>query len=205
MAERDSETLAPAAERLVADVETLKALSDPLRLRILETMVQAADESWTVKRIARALGVGPTKLYHHIRILEDNDLIRPAGQQLVRGIVETSYRIAQLQLRFDPRLLSTGAAEVRASTEQTMMTLFDVARHDLLRASAAGLLALDEADDPKRMFMLRRSLLRTSPERGAELRQRLTALLAEYHDDPAGEVTLGLFVSLHPLADATSR
>ena len=59
--------LTPAAERVISDVETLKALSDPVRLRILETMVQASDEDWTVKRLATALGVGPTKLYHHVR------------------------------------------------------------------------------------------------------------------------------------------
>ena len=29
----------PATERIISDVETLKALSDPVRLRILETMV----------------------------------------------------------------------------------------------------------------------------------------------------------------------
>ena len=49
----------PVAERVISDVETLKALSDPVRLRILETMVTAADEAWTVKRLAAALGVGP--------------------------------------------------------------------------------------------------------------------------------------------------
>jgi DNA-binding transcriptional ArsR family regulator len=189
----------------VSDVETLKALSDPLRLRILELMVQDTDSPWTVKRIAGALGVGPTKLYHHIRILEENDLIRPAGQQLVRGIVETSYRIAQLQLRFDPTLFSSAGPDLRASTEQTMTTLFDLARHDLLRASAAGLLAVDQADDPKRMFMFRRNLLRTTAERGAELRQRLAALLAEYDDDPSGEVTLALLVSFHPLPTSPDR
>jgi DNA-binding IclR family transcriptional regulator len=205
MLDGEKESLAPAAERVIGDAETLKALSDPIRLRILEAMVQAADESWTVKRIANALGVGPTKLYHHIRILEETELIRPAGQQLVRGIVETSYRIAQLQVRLDPKLFAVGGAEVRASAEQTMTTLFELARRDVLRASAAGLLSLEQADDPKRMFMLRRSLLRTTPERGAELRQRLAALLAEYDDDPAGEVTLGLFVSLHPLASETGR
>ena len=57
--------LAPLPERTISDVETLKALSDPVRLRILETMVQAPDDDWTVKRIAAALNlsIGTVKGY----------------------------------------------------------------------------------------------------------------------------------------------
>ena len=91
----DVEPFEPLAERVISDVETLKALSDPVRLRILETMVTAADEAWTVKRLAKALGSGTTKLYHHIDILEERDLIRVAGTRVVSGIIETSYRIAR--------------------------------------------------------------------------------------------------------------
>ena len=94
-------------------METLKALSDPVRLRILETMVQAADEDWTVKRIATALGVGPTKLYHHIAILEERELIRVAGTRVVSGIIETRYRIAQLSVRLDRTLLSRRSRPTR--------------------------------------------------------------------------------------------
>ena len=42
----------PLPERLVGDVETLRALSDPLRLRILEIMTARSDETFTVKRLA---------------------------------------------------------------------------------------------------------------------------------------------------------
>ena len=53
----------PSPSGVISDVETLKAISDPVRLRILETMVTAADEAWTVKRLAKALGTNTTKLY----------------------------------------------------------------------------------------------------------------------------------------------
>lgn len=189
----------PLAERVVSDVETLRALSDPLRIRILEAMVEADRESWTVKRISAALGVGPTKLYHHIKILEERELIRPAGQQLVRGIVETSYRIGQLQLRLDRRLLASGEADVRSAAEEAITAVFDQARADLERAMAAGLVHVDGEPDPHRPLLLRRDLFKTTPERAAELRERLTALLDEYGADTEGDLTLGLLVSLHPL------
>ena len=194
---------APLPERVITDVETLKALSDPLRIRILEAMVQVADETWTAKRIANVLGVGQTKLYHHIRILEERELIRPVGRQLVRGIVETSYRIAQLQLRLDRNLLASGGAEVRSSAEQAITTVFDLARRDFEQALAAGLLSVDQAADPSHPFILSRGLLRVSAAHAAELRERIAALLAEYGSEPDGDVTLGLFVSLHPLPHAS--
>lgn len=195
----------PLAERVVSDVETLRALSDPLRIRILEAMVQADGESWTVKRIAAALGVGPTKLYHHIKILEDRELIRPAGQQLVRGIVETSYRIGQLQLRLDRQLLASGEPDVQNAAQQALTAVFDQARADLERAFAAGLVRIDGEPDPRRPLMLRRDLFRATPERAAELRDRLAALLDEYGADSEGELTLGLLVSLHPLEPGNLR
>jgi DNA-binding transcriptional ArsR family regulator len=193
---------APLPERVITDVETLKALSDPLRIRILEAMVQAPDLSWTAKRIATALGVGQTKLYHHIKILEERELIRPTGQQLVRGIMETSYRIAALQLRLDRNLLASGGPEVRSSAEQAITTVFELARRDFERALAAGLLPIDQATDPGHPFLLSRGLLRVSTEHAVELRERLVALLAEFGSEADGEVTVGLFVSLHPMPES---
>ena len=192
---------APQAERLISDVETLKALSDPLRIQILEAMCQAPSDPWTVKQIARALGVGPTKLYHHIRILEDRDLIRPVSQQLVRGIVETTYQTAQLALRLDRRLIAGAGDEVQSSRNEALAMVFDLARHDLESALSAGLVPLDPSADSTRPFLLNRSLLRVAPERAAELRDRLLAMISEFaaHDEDESAVALGLLVALHPM------
>ena len=67
----------PLPERRISDVETIKALSDPLRLRILEVMTAGHDETFTVKRLATSLGVSQTKLYHHVNLLVERELIRP--------------------------------------------------------------------------------------------------------------------------------
>ena len=128
----------PLAERTISDVETLKALSDPMRLRILEAMVQAPDEAWTVKRLAATLGVGQTKLYHHIAILEERELIRVAGTRVVSGIIETRYRIAQLSVRLDRSLLSSRHDDASAAVEDVLRSLFDTAREDVGRALRSG-------------------------------------------------------------------
>ena len=198
--------LAPLAERVISDVETLKALSDPVRLRILETMVQAPDDDWTVKRIAAALEVGPTKLYHHIGILEERGFIRPAGTRVVSGIIETRYRIAQLSVRLDRALLAGGETdEAAAAIEEMLGTIFETARQDVGSALRSGAMSLDSAERPSR-GILRQDLTRLSPARAAELRARLTALLNEFETDATGDeaadaTPYGLLVALYPVTD----
>jgi len=197
--------LAPAAERVISDVETLKALSDPVRLRILEAMVQAADEDWTVKRLAAALGVGPTKLYHHIAILEEREFIRVAGKRVVSGIIETRYRIAQLNVRLDHALLSGSGPtdEATAAIDDVLRSVFDTAREDVGRALRAGAMRLDPDGGPSR-GILRQDLTRLSPARAVELRVRLTAVLEEFEtgaEEAPDGTPFGILLALYPVAD----
>jgi DNA-binding transcriptional ArsR family regulator len=194
----------PVAERVISDVETLKALSDPLRLRILETMVTAADEAWTVKRLAAALGVGPTKLYHHVNILEEREFIRVAGTRVVSGIIEKSYRLAQLSVRLDRALLSGSSEDVQSSVHDVMAVIFDSVRDEIEQGLRGGLVQAGE-NDPLRELLIR-GLTRIHPDRAAELRERLRALLEEYDTDthgPAeeGSVPFGYLIALYPFPD----
>jgi DNA-binding transcriptional ArsR family regulator len=201
---RDASVGQPVAERVISDVETLKALSDPLRLRILETMVTAPEEAWTVKRLAAALGVGPTKLYHHVNILEEREFIRVAGTRVVSGIIETSYQLAQLSVRLDRALLSGSGEDVQSSVHDVMAVIFDSVRDEIEQGLRSGLVPAGE-DDPLRELLIR-GLTRMQPERAAELRRRLRGLLAEYDTDtisPAeeGSVPFGYLIALYPFPD----
>jgi DNA-binding transcriptional ArsR family regulator len=193
---------APLAERTISDVETLKALSDPVRLRILETMVSAADEVWTVKRLAAALGVGPTKLYHHVGVLEERDLIRVAGTRVVSGIIETSYRIAQLSLRLDRRLL-TGPDAASDSVDEVVATLFDSARADVARGLRDGTIGVGEDESAPDHGLLARGVMRLPPDRAVAFRARLKALFEEFDPtagpaDPAAGAAYGFLVAFYP-------
>jgi DNA-binding transcriptional ArsR family regulator len=191
------------AERVISDVETLKALSDPVRLRILETMVTAADEAWTVKRLAVALSVKPTKLYHHVNILEEHEFIRVAGTRVVSGIIETSYRLAQLSVRLDRSLLSGGDDETRSSVHDVMAVIFDSVRDEIEQGLASGLVRTD--DDPLQNLLIR-GLTRIHPDRAVELRQRLRELLDEYDTDThekaaEGSIPFGYLIALYPFPE----
>jgi DNA-binding transcriptional ArsR family regulator len=74
--------------RATREVAVLRALSDPTRIQIL---LELADRAKTVKAVATGLGVGPTKLYYHFKILERAGLIRVSRRRMVSGIEERTY------------------------------------------------------------------------------------------------------------------
>jgi DNA-binding transcriptional ArsR family regulator len=191
--EAEIDPATPDAERIVADPETLRAIADPTRLAILEAMVTRANEPWSVKELAAALKVPQTRLYHHIDLLVDRDLIRPAGQRLVSGIVETRYRVAALSLRLDPKLLSS---EDQAETTATLVgNVLDAARNEILTVLRHVSPDDAAADRP----LVSRGLARLTPERAGELRARLVALIEEFDDgDHADTLPYGFLVALYP-------
>ena len=202
--------LPPEAERVISDVETLKALSDPLRLRIVEQMVTRVDEPWTVKELASALGVPQTRLYHHVELLLERELIRPVQRRVVSGIIETRYRIAQLSLRLDRRLFSADSDESAAVLHDVLTTVFDRTRDEIEEAIRAGLIDTTDDADPGRKMMLSKGLIRLSPGRAAELRTKLLDLVEEYERLEAGSagepattpIAFGTLLALYPYADA---
>ncbi|MEM9558218.1 MAG: winged helix-turn-helix domain-containing protein [Acidobacteriota bacterium] len=167
---------------IIEDLERLKVLADPLRLRILEEL---CGEARTTKQVAKALGEPPTRLYHHVETLERAQLIRLERTRPVRGTVEKYYRSVARSFRADPRLFSLdgGAAQSALAAE-------------LLEGSAAELRALPQALDAaaagegvdssrladaiaEGMLIVNVSLKRLETTCIVELRRRLDALIEE--------------------------
>ena len=67
----------------------LKAASDPLRLRMGLLMF---DDGHTVKELAETLNVPATRLYYHMKILEQHGLVEVVERRMVSGIEERRYR-----------------------------------------------------------------------------------------------------------------
>ncbi len=202
---------APERERLVSDIETLKALSDPLRLRILETMVARPEAAWSVKELATALDVPQTRLYHHVELLVERDLVRLASQRVVSGIIESRYRVAALSFRLDRRFLSNDPVLHEAGRE-LLHTVFDSARDEVAAALHTWLVAHPDADpaaDPDAIDqpdrpLLTRGLAVMPPAKAAEFRRRLVALMAEYETEAsaADAVPFGFLFAIYPAPQA---
>jgi DNA-binding transcriptional ArsR family regulator len=192
----------PLPERRISDVETIKALSDPLRLRVLEVMTAGHGETFTVKRLAAILGVSQTKLYHHVNQLVERDLIRPAGQRVVSGIIETSYRVGQLQISLDRSLLASDSAGLH----DVLTTVFESARDDIERGLRAGVIRVDEGDDTHRRLVVSKGLARLTPEQAVAFRERLVELIGSFESadvtEPAeGVRPYGLVLGFYPVTD----
>jgi DNA-binding transcriptional ArsR family regulator len=74
---------------VVETVAALKALADPVRLRIV---MLTEDEPRTVKELAAALDVPQTGLYYHVKLLLKARILRVASRRMVSGIEERRYQ-----------------------------------------------------------------------------------------------------------------
>jgi DNA-binding transcriptional ArsR family regulator len=194
----------PDPERLVSDVETLRALSDPLRLRILEAMVRRMEPAWSVKELAAVLEVPATRLYHHIELLLDRELIRPAGRRVVSGIIETRYRVASMSLRLDRALFAGESEEARAVFHDVLVTLFESSREEIEASIRSGRIEAGDKAPPERRLLALKGAARLTPARAAELQARLAALIREFEDDSGTDpdaTGFGLVVAVYPLPD----
>jgi DNA-binding transcriptional ArsR family regulator len=172
----------PEPVRVISTPEALRAVGDPTRVRILETMVQRQDPAWSVKDLAAALGVPQTRLYHHVDQLLAHDLIRAVERRVVSGIIETRYRVTALSVQLDRRMFE-GEGASRELVHDTLVAVFDSARDEL----EASLAAAPGGADPDERTLVTRGLARLTPARAAELRARLRALADEFDDQDSEE------------------
>ncbi|MEV6598516.1 helix-turn-helix domain-containing protein [Actinoplanes sp. NPDC051346] len=184
----------PEVVREVSDVETLKALSDPIRLGIMRSLMEDTSSTYTVKEIAQRLGEPTTKLYRHMKVLEAADLIRVASTRMVSGIQESQYRVAQLAVRLSRDLLSApgNAGELAEAFGATLDDFRERLVRDILAGrlgAASGAEQTSSAPTPM-VVALDRKL---SPERATEFRSRLHDLMEEFNrpdDDSAAVVPI---------------
>jgi DNA-binding transcriptional ArsR family regulator len=193
--------------RLVDDAATFKALADPVRLAMLRRMMDAGDKDpqrlWTAKELAAALDEPQTKLYRHLKVLEECGLIRVAETRLVSGIVEQRYVAAQGSLEMGRDFMRQSAT--RGETADLLAAGIDAYRRQLLAAVRSGRVHLKA--DAASAASYRRPLMmfgdvRLPPDRASEFRDRLGELIDEYvgiREQPAqyqgaDGVTLGVMV-----------
>lgn len=160
----------PFERRPATDAEK-RALASGLRLRILRMCL---DEALTNREIAEVLGKNPATILHHVRTLAD-----------------TGYLEA-----LEPRRGRRGAREIPyRTTGKSWYTYTDDSGAPMLEAFLAEVAAL-----PETQRGMTRLGLRLPAQEMEEFRERLDALLQEFHDrprDPEAE-PWSLFVALHP-------
>ncbi|MFF4341659.1 helix-turn-helix domain-containing protein [Kitasatospora sp. NPDC001540] len=161
-------------EREVTDVATLKALADPLRLAVLGVLMKRDPEPVSVKEVAAELDEAPTKLYRHVKQLEQTGLVYVAETRLVSGIVESRYRSAQQSLRLSPPVFAENGEQ--PAVLEAVLAAMDLVRSEFQRYFLAGRI---DMSPEKRVGKFAHATLRLSPERLRRLRERIDGALEE--------------------------
>lgn len=166
------------AVRIIDSPDALKAIADPLRVRVLQLLMVAPDRTWSVKEIAAELTQPVTKLYHHIKLLEAADLITDAETRVVSGIVEHRYRANQRSMRYESN--GWDSTEDLDLGIQQLSAQLDAVRDDLLDYLYGEHADVDQLN-------LSRSTVRLTPEEVDTLNKRIEAIFDELvakRDDP---------------------
>ena len=190
---------APTDEIVISDVEQLKAISDPLRLRLIEIASADPGRPWTAKALAEKLGTKQTKLYHHLNLLEERGFLRVAETRMVSGILEKGYAATARSYRLEPGLLGQAAAGDKA-IDDMLDAIFTKSRAEIVASVRSGAIRLGEREDTTRSMALWLGGARLSPrnaKRVIRLIERLAAM--DEHEDPDG-TEYGLLVGFYPRA-----
>jgi DNA-binding transcriptional ArsR family regulator len=160
----------------ISSLEQVKVVADPLRVRILETIVL---EPRTTKQIAEILGEKPTRLYHHVDALAEAGLIRLVDTRPVRGTTEKYFQAVARSFRTDPELFSrseSGDEEAKALAD-VATTVFRNVTEEVRELVLSGY-DLTTADDGLLSYVE----IHASEEDIRDLHDRLLAILTELQE-----------------------
>lgn len=189
---------APAeGTHVVTSLRQMRALVDPLRVRILREFVETPR---TTKQVAERLGEKPTRLYRHVEALAAAGLLELKEERRKRGTMERYFQAIASRFEVDRSLLSVpGAGE--GEGRRTIQAL-------LQRVESEALDAIEQCDegDPLGPFVLRADL-RAGPTEVRRLRQKLLEWVEECQaatrSDSAGRTRsgrrFGALVAFFPL------
>ncbi len=182
----------------ISDLETLKVISDPLRLKIFRKIgnFNLAGEYCTVKQISDELGLPAARLYYHIKLLESHGLLEVAETHVVSGIVEKRYRVPAIRISIADELLD------REGKQNTFYPVFAEVINEMLEEMRQAL----QSGKTERItgnFTLTQHALKLPPNRMDTVSMRVEAFLQtiekEFQADADGElVDYSMFFSCFP-------
>ena len=164
-------------DRRPATPEEVRALANPLRIRILRACL---DEALTNKEIASRLGRDPGTTLHHVRLLVETGFLAPEEERRgARGSIERPYRATGKSWTLD---VGDAPDATRALVDAFRAEISAVSTSDIRTLSRLG--------------------VRLVPSVREAFEERIKTLVDDLKeaDDAAGE-PFGFFVGMHRRRD----
>jgi DNA-binding transcriptional ArsR family regulator len=178
---------------LLREADQVRMLAHPLRMRIIEVL---RTQPGSPKQVAEALGMKPTRLYHHFAALERAGLIELAGTRQRRGVVERLFHPAARHFVVDRALFQGPQSRRRgAGVVSAAATMFEVTLEELRSGIEAGTVPLTDRQRTE-VATLR---LGVAPDKLPGLMRQLRELIAAAQEAEVREggelvrLTLALF------------
>ncbi len=192
----------PAELFMIKDLETARAIADPLRLQILEVLMPSP---LTVKGMAGKLGLSASKLYYHVNTLEKHGLVQVVATQVIGNLIEKQYWVTAYNYSVEQEIYNFNVQEQdgQANIIANVLTTLDTVREDFARSIEARAYNLEHGAAPHpRKVITTREVCRIPEEAMAAFQARLHALVDEFKalDEPgnAGLQPWAFTVLLYP-------
>jgi DNA-binding transcriptional ArsR family regulator len=167
---------------MVSDLDTLKVLTDPLRLQILEVLDQ---EPQTVNQVAEKLGHSASRLYYHFNLLEKHGLIKVVETRMVSNMLEKRYWLTAEEIEIDKSLLEFSHDGIQEGIVSLISSSLEATRTEMLRSLQARSYQLDYGARPiPRDIIIHTSRKRLTDETYEVFLEKIRVLLKEFSELP---------------------
>lgn len=167
---------------LIEDLETLRIITDPLRLQIIDIL---SPKPMTINQVASRLGLSSSRLYYHFNLLEERGLIEVVETRMVNNLMEKLYWLAAEEIEIDKSLLDFSSGEARENLVRVVTSSLEATRSEILRSLQARSYNLEQGARPVPRDMIISTLQkRLSDETYQNFIERLRSLIKEFSELP---------------------
>ncbi|MDW8466393.1 MAG: winged helix-turn-helix domain-containing protein [Chloroherpetonaceae bacterium] len=178
---------------MLRKLEQVRAIADPLRIRILNVL---CEHTMTTKQVAELLGENVNKLYHHVETLEAAGLIKLVKTKKNRGTLEKYFQAVAKHFTLSPVLF-----EVRLDDDDTSELTFSSALQATLTELKESLAQKLIKPNSGRHFFARQ-YVRASRQQIEKLEQQFQDWLqaCEAANSDTGDVVYALTATFYPVS-----
>lgn len=114
---------------VISSLDAIKALSDPVRLRVIQALQRAGRASATELR--EDTGLPPSNITYHLKILEKNGLVRIAETRTKGNLIENIYEAVARQFIIQKSLVEGDEPEGEEDVVRLLTEISDLIAHDI--------------------------------------------------------------------------